>query len=302
MDAIRTYGISKTYRDKQVLDGVSITVREGDIYGLVGSNGAGKTTLMRIILGIAAPTNGNVEIFESGNLPDERRKIGALIEAPAINKRMTAFENMKVAAEALGVHNDAQLKRLLQHMNLEPDNPKKAANFSLGMKQRLGLAMAMIGNPQILILDEPTNGLDPTGIVEIRDLIRELNEAYGVTVLISSHLLSELGKLATVYGILKDGKLIKELREEDIALLAKPCIKLTVTDCPLTMSLLKDNGCEALAHSVNTVHVTTDGAHIAEIINLLSSNGVGILSVEQREGDLESEFIGLMGGVPHEKI
>lgn len=302
MDAIRTYGISKTYRDKQVLDGVSITVREGDIYGLVGSNGAGKTTLMRIILGIAAPTDGKVEIFESGNLSDERRKVGALVEAPAINKRMTAFENMKVAAEALGVHNDAQLKRLLQHMNLEPDNPKKAANFSLGMKQRLGLAMAMIGNPQILILDEPTNGLDPTGIVEIRDLIRELNEAYGVTVLISSHLLSELGKLATVYGILKDGKLIKELREEDIALIAKPYIKLTVTDCPLTMSLLKDNGYEALAHSVNTVHVTTDGAHIAEIINLLSSNGVSILSVEQREGDLESEFIGLMGGVPHEKI
>ncbi len=302
MDAIRTYDISKTYRDKQVLDGVSITVRQGDIYGLVGSNGAGKTTLMRIILGIAAPTDGKVEIFESDDLPNERRKIGALVEAPAINKRMTAFENMKVAAEALGVRNDAQLKRLLQHMNLEPENPKKVANFSLGMKQRLGLAMAMIGNPQILILDEPTNGLDPTGIVEIRDLIRQLNESYGVTVLISSHLLSELGKLATVYGILKDGKLIKELREEDIALLAKPYIKLTVTDCPRTMSLLKDNGYEAMAHSLNTVHVTTDSAHIAEVINMLSSNGVGILGVEQREGDLESEFIGLMGGVPHEKI
>lgn len=302
MDAIKTYNISKIYQSKKVLNDVNITVREGEIYGLVGSNGAGKTTLMRIILGIAAPSAGTVQIFESSDLLLQRRNIGALIESPALNKNLSAFDNMKLAAEALGVHNDTQLKRLLDHMDLDPDGSKRAGSFSLGMKQRLGLAMAMIGNPRLLMLDEPTNGLDPTGIVEIRELIRELNAHYGVTVLISSHLLSELQKLATAYGVLKNGVLVKEIRASELTELARPYVKLTVTDCPLTMNILKENGFDALACSVNCVHVIGANSDIARLITLLSDSGVGILGVEQCDGDLEAEFITLMGGISHEKV
>lgn len=202
MNVFETSHLTKKYgKNKVVLDDVNLTVREGDIYGLVGRNGAGKTTLIRILSGLATQTSGEVKIngaTTADALSYERRKIGSIIDSPALSTHLTAIENMKSMGYAIGVTNEEKLKDILHKVGLDPNNPTKVKNYSLGMKQRLAIAIALIGDPSILILDEPVNGLDPTGIFEVRELLQRLNRD-GVTILISSHLLAELqnSQLAT---------------------------------------------------------------------------------------------------------
>lgn len=222
--AVATHGITKIYGGVRRVDDVSISVRKGEVYGLIGKNGAGKTTLIRMILGIASPSSGTVELNGESTpraLSEERRKIGALIEQPAFYPRMTAAENLSVYARATGL-NKVDVKALLSLVGLEDAGKKTARNFSLGMKQRLAIAMALAGDPEILFLDEPVNGLDPTGILQVRELIRRLNEERGTTVVISSHLLGELGRVATAYGVMREGRLVSEVRGEELFALARP--------------------------------------------------------------------------------
>ena len=213
---IETKALTKKYGERAVVNQVSVHVKKGDIYGLIGKNGAGKTTLMRLILGLAVPTSGEVILFGGEKPASARKKIGSLVEAPALYKNETAYENMK-RFSYLAPTSDDEIKRLLEFVGLGDTGTKKAGAFSLGMKQRLGIAIALLGDPEILILDEPINGLDPAGIREIRNTITELNEK-GITFMISSHILDELGKIATNYGIVNDGVLeeisAKELQDK----------------------------------------------------------------------------------------
>ena len=213
---LRTNQLTKRYAHRTVVDHLSMTIHEGDIYGFIGKNGAGKTTLIRMITGLAAPDDGTILMFGSPDLPEGRKFTGTVIESPALYPGMTAKENLLAQYKLQGIRNESQADSILTLVGLDDAGTKKAKDFSLGMRQRLAIGIALIGNPKFLILDEPTNGLDPEGIKEIRDLILRLNHDRKITVLISSHILGELSKFATRYGIIHQGKLIDEFTEEQL--------------------------------------------------------------------------------------
>ena len=213
---LKTNHLTKRYGHRAVVENLSMTIHQGDIYGFIGKNGAGKTTLIRMVTGLAAPSDGSIQLFGSGSLLEGRRRIGTVIEAPAFYPGMTARENIVAFSKLQGLHDFSHTEDLLELVGLTHTGKKKCRNFSLGMKQRLAIAIALIGDPELLILDEPTNGLDPEGMKEVRDLILKLNQEKGITVLVSSHILGELSKFATRYGIIHHGKLIEEFTEEDL--------------------------------------------------------------------------------------
>ena len=238
---IETVDLSKKFPNKLAVDKVNIHVEKGDIYGLIGKNGAGKTTTMKMILGTLFPTEGEIFLFGNDNLNLERRRIGSLIEAPGLYKGCTAFENMKRFSLLYG-GDDKEINGLLEFVGLADAGKMKVRNFSLGMKQRLGLALALLGRPEVLVLDEPTNGLDPAGIKEIRDIIVKLNKEHGVTFIISSHLLDELGKIATYYGILNNGQLVEEVSAAELKERTKTCLIIESDDIDQTVVVLKEAG------------------------------------------------------------
>ena len=238
---IETVDLSKKFPNKLAVDKVNIHVEKGDIYGLIGKNGAGKTTTMKMILGTLFPTEGKIFLFGNDNLNLERRRIGSLIEAPGLYKGCTAFENMKRFSLLYG-GDDEEINGLLEFVGLADAGKMKVRNFSLGMKQRLGLALALLGRPEVLVLDEPTNGLDPAGIKEIRDIIVKLNKEHGVTFIISSHLLDELGKIATYYGILNNGQLVEEVSAAELKERTKTCLIIESDDIDQTVVVLKEAG------------------------------------------------------------
>ena len=214
-------GLSKRYKDFQALDGLSLHVPRGAIYGLVGRNGAGKTTLIRILCALQAPTAGAYTIggADSGDrrgIDKARRRLGAVVESPAVYQELTAEENLRVQYKTLGRRDFETIADLLALVGLEGTGRKKVRNFSLGMRQRLGIAVALAGEPELLILDEPVNGLDPQGIIEMRKLLQGLNRNRGVTILISSHILDELARLATHYGFIDRGRMVEEIAAADI--------------------------------------------------------------------------------------
>ena len=236
---IETKQVSKKFPNKLAVDKVSMHVQKGDIYGLIGRNGAGKTTIMKMILGTLFPTEGEIVIFGKSDLDNQRKRIGSLIEAPGIYKGCTAFENMKRFSILYG-GTDEDINSLLKFVGLANTGNMKAGRFSLGMKQRLGIALALLGNPEVLILDEPINGLDPAGIKEIRDIIIRLNKERGVTFVISSHLLDELGKIATHYGILSDGRLVDEISAEELQERCKTCLIIEANDLEKAQEMLRN--------------------------------------------------------------
>ncbi len=306
MNIIEASKITKSYGNRKILDGVDITVREGEIYGLVGRNGAGKTTLIRSILGLVEPDSGEIKIngaLGKNALEFERKKIGSLIDSPALIMHLSALDNLKAFALAFGRYDESKLRELLHTVGLNADDTLKVKNFSLGMKQRLAIAIALIGEPNILILDEPVNGLDPTGIFEVRELLQQLNHNMGVTILISSHLLTELGKLATSYGIIEKGKLVKELRSSDLDELCRPYIKVVVGDLKVALNVVVEN---YHAHDFeimpyNTIALYDTSKQIPEVVDMFNKANVPIVSIYQCEGDLESTFITLMGGLGNEE-
>lgn len=234
---LKTTNLTKQFGKKMAVNNVNMTIEKGDIYGFIGKNGAGKTTFMRLVLGTAFSTKGSIALFNGMPLEKARHRIGSLIEGPGLYKNCTAYENLKRFSLIYG-GTEKEIQEILQLIGLDNTGKKKAGKFSLGMKQRLGIGIALLGNPEFLILDEPVNGLDPAGIKEVRDLILRLNHEKKVTILISSHLLDELSKVVTKYGIINDGNLVEEVSASDLIERCKQKLTFTVNDIEKAVSIL----------------------------------------------------------------
>lgn len=292
---IETKGLCKQFPGKLAVDHVDMHVEKGDIYGFIGRNGAGKTTAMKVILGMLAPTEGEVFLFGQSDLPRQRKRIGSLIEAPGLFKNCTALENMRRQAILSG-GNEQKIKEILDFVGLGNVGKRPAKFFSLGMKQRLGIALALLGEPEILILDEPINGLDPAGIKEVRDLIVKLNKEKGVTFLISSHLLDELGKIATRYGIINDGKLVDEVEATVLMERCRKNLKLRVDDKEKTKALLeKAKLLGEYKENEDGLSLFGDFEDSASINELLVKAGVKVKELSFGENAFEDYFIERLG-------
>ncbi len=292
---LRTENLSKRFREKVAVNKVNMTIQRGDIYGFIGKNGAGKTTTMKLILGLNFADEGRIELF--GGMPPERarRKIGSLIEAPGLYKNCTAYENMK-RFSILSGGTEKDIRDCLYLVGLGNTGNKKAGEFSLGMRQRLGIAIALLGNPEFLILDEPINGLDPEGIKEIRDVILRLNHECGVTFLISSHLLDELAKVVTRYGIISDGVLLEEISSEELERRSRSGLKLVVDDVSKALTLLEGR-IERKDISIvgNALLIRADGEYAGKINGMLVRNGVEVRELSMQHGGFEDYFIERIG-------
>lgn len=276
---------------------------KGAIYGFIGKNGAGKTTLIRLICGLQAPTSGNYELYGVKNTDSRihrsRRRMGAVIETPSIYMDMTAEENLKEQYRIIGLPDFDSIPELLKLAGLENTGKKKAKNFSLGMCQRLGIALALAGDPDFLVLDEPTNGLDPQGIIEMRELILRLNREYQITFLISSHILDELSRLATHYGFIDGGHMVKEMSAKELDAACRKCIRVQVSDIRALIRVLDEMGLEYSVLS-DTMADIFARVNVSKFIHALSLQGCDIISMTEREESLESYYINLIGGKSHE--
>lgn len=293
---LRTKNLTKRFSKKLAVDSVNINVRKGDIYGFIGKNGAGKTTLIRIVAGLSKPTSGEVELFESKDLDKSREKIGTIIESPAIYPTLTAKQNLIAQQKLLGKNDMKEIDDLLNKVGLADTGKKKAKNFSLGMKQRLAIALSLLGNPEFLVLDEPINGLDPTGIKEVRDLILDLNKEHGVTVLISSHILGELSKMATAYGVISNGVLVDEFSAEDLASRVRKCLVVKVDNTELASKVIEENfnTKDYEVSGDSEIHLYDLFDESSKINTLLVQNGVTVNSITTVGDDYEPYFIELM--------
>lgn len=296
---LQTKDLSKKYKNFQALNGLSMNVPKGSIYGLVGKNGAGKTTLIRLICGLQKPTSGNFILYgissDKKEIVKARRRMGAVIETPSIYLNMTAEENLKQQYLVLGLPSFDGISDLLKLVGLEHTGKKKAKNFSLGMKQRLGIAVALAGDPDFLVLDEPINGLDPQGIVEIRELILKLNRERQITVLISSHILDELSRLATYYGMIDNGYMVRELSAEELENSCRKCIYIEVTDTSILAHVLDDMQIEYKIISKNTANVFAK-INVSKLAAALEQEHCEIFSMQEKDESLESYYISLVGG------
>lgn len=296
-------GLSKHYRHFKALEGLSIHVPKGSIYGLVGRNGAGKTTLIRLICGLQSPTSGEYILYGKKNtekgIMEARRRMGAVVETPSIYSDMTAEENVRQQYQILGIPSFEGIRELLDLVGLGDTGKKKAKNFSLGMRQRLGIAVALAGDPDFLVLDEPANGLDPEGIIEMRELILRLNQERQITVLISSHLLDELSRLATHYGFLDHGRMVKELSAEELEEACQKCIRLRISDIKAFSQALERAGLEYKIRSRGEADVYGE-VNLSQLILELTGEGCQVLGVQEHNESLESYFMGLVGGGGHE--
>ena len=295
--------LNKNYRHSHALHNFSMHIPKGAIYGFVGENGAGKTTLIRTICGLQAPTSGTYSLYGVKNtdkcIREAQQRIGAVVESPAVYLDMNAENNLKYQYHVLGLPTYDGLKELLHLVGLEKTGRKKVRNYSLGMKQRLGIAVALVGNPDFLILDEPTNGLDPQGIIELRELILKLNRQRQITVLISSHNLDELSRIATHYGFIVNGAMAKEITAEELDKACRKCAVLTVTDTGVLARALDLLGLEYVILSGSTANVYGE-IPISELTLELAKNQCRILSLHEKDETLESYYINLTGGGRYE--
>ena len=294
--------LSKRYGRFKALDQLTMQVPRGAIYGLVGKNGAGKTTLIRVICGLQAPTSGAYALYgtDSRNqrITRARRRMGAVVETPSIYLDMTAEDNLKQQYRVLGLPSFEGIPELLALVGLENTGRKKAKNFSLGMKQRLGIAIALAGDPDFLVLDEPVNGLDPQGIIEIRELILKLNRERQITVLVSSHILDELSRLATHYGFIDGGRMLKELSAAELEAACRKCARLTVTDMKVLARVLDGMNVEYKVLSDTQADVYAK-LNVSQLTLALAEQGCEVSTLEERDESLESYYVNLVGGERH---
>ena len=299
---LETNALTKSYGRFKALDALTMGVPKGAVYGLVGKNGAGKTTLIRLICGLQEPTSGEYTLYGRKNsdrdLNKSRRRMGAVVETPSIYLDMTAEDNLKQQYRILGLPSFEGIPELLELVGLPDTGKKKAKNFSLGMKQRLGIAVALAGDPDFLVLDEPVNGLDPQGIIEIRELILKLNRERQITVLISSHILDELSRLATHYGFIDGGRMLKEISAAGLEAACRKCMRLTVTDTKAMAPALDELGVEYTIWS-DTLADLYGEASITALTIALHDAGCDVLSVHERNESLESFYVNLVGGERH---
>ena len=294
--------LTKKYKTGYALNGVNMTVNKGDIYGFVGENGSGKTTVIRIVSGIAFKTGGDFELFgansSSKDIVSARSKVGAVVESPSIYTNMTAYQNLKMQSIICGANSDDRIKEVLETVGLGYlySDKKKAGNFSLGMRQRLGIAMALLKEPEFIMLDEPMNGLDPAGIVEVRELIIKLNREKGITFLISSHILSELALVATKYGIISKGKIIKEITSDELKQACRKTTTIAVDDYCLLEKVLTD------FIDLKDTKMTVDGVKIYgdidlnNILKAILDAGLKINGVVTSNFSIEDYYMSVVGG------
>lgn len=296
---LKATGITKKYGAAKALDKVSIEIKRGMIYGLIGENGAGKSTFMRTIMGLNSIDEGSIELFGTTDLQAARRRMGQSIETPALYPELTARDNLRIQAANGGV-SDREIEDLLKMMRLENTGKKKAKNFSLGMRQRLAIANALITNPEFLILDEPTNGMDPAGMAEMREIIQRLVKERGITVLLSSHLLDELSQIATHYGILHEGHLIKELSKEELAQESRQFIKIDTSATEQAVTVLDSLGYrDYFVQSSRVIQLFEGIDQVAAINQALVEAKVPVDGIHLVGQKLEDYFLQLTGGNPH---
>lgn len=296
---LETNALSKRYGRSEVLSQLSMHVPKGSIYGFVGKNGAGKTTLIRLICGLQNPTAGEYVLYgksnRSGEMRQSRRRMGAMVETPSIYPYMSAEDNLKVRYRMLGMPSYEGIPELLDLVGLKDVGKKFVKNFSLGMRQRIGIAVALAGNPDFLVLDEPANGLDPEGIIEIRELILKLNREQQVTVLITSHILDELSRIATHYGFLDHGHMVKEVSTKELEQACRKCMRLEVSDTEAAVPVMDQRGWQYTVLPDHQVDVFEE-IHVTELVMALAERECEVISLQEREESLESYFINLIGG------
>ena len=302
MAVIQTMGLSKRYRDKWAVDHLELTVEQGDIYGFIGRNGAGKSTTLKLLCGLAQPTQGEALIF---NRPIQdtvaRRRVGALIEQPGLYPELSGRENLRLYATLLGVDSpETQVEEILRTVGLSAKEKKPVKQYSMGMKQRLGVGLALLGGPDLLLLDEPINGLDPEGIREMRELLLRLNRERGLTLLISSHILGELSKIATRYGIIQQGKMVEQLTAGELAQKCTDYLHLRCDQPQKAAALLEREfqlpRWEMRPEGEIRIYETVDAKAVGQA---LAQAGIAVEEMGLHRQDLESYFLERMGGEDH---
>lgn len=300
---LKTDALSKKYGNYKALNGLSMHVPKGSIYGFVGKNGAGKTTLIRLICGLQDPTSGGYTLYGRKNtdkdIAKSRRRMGAVVETPSIYLDMTSEENLRQQYRILGLPSFDGVHDILKLVGLEHTGKKKAKHFSLGMRQRLGIAVALAGDPDFLALDEPINGLDPQGIIEMRELILKLNRERQITVLISSHILDELSRLATHYGFIDNGRIVKEMSVSELEAACRKCVQVEVSDVKTLARVLDGMKIEykILSDTQADVFARLNVSHLAAA---LAEENCEIISMQERDESLESYYVSLVGGGKNE--
>ena len=296
---LETQALCKRYGKFEALHTLTMAVPRGAIYGLVGKNGAGKSTLLRLICGLQEPTDGSFSLYgtdaHSRDIGRARAHIGAVVETPALYLGMTARENLREQALSLGLADGGNIAELLSLVGLPDTGKKRVRHFSLGMRQRLGIAMALMGNPDFLILDEPINGLDPQGIMGIRELILKLNRERGITVLVSSHILDELSKIATHFGFIHEGRMVRQEEAETLKKSFRRYVSLRVSDVHACAAALDAAGLAFETAGGNEVLLFSD-ISLTKLVEVLSANACELLSATERDESLETYFMDLVGG------
>lgn len=300
---LETHALKKSYGHFKALNGLSMNVPKGTIYGFIGKNGAGKTTLIRLICGMQEPDAGEYTIYGIDGrrkaIARARKRMGAVVETPSVYLDMTAEDNLKLQYRVLGLPSFDGIPKLLRLVGLENTGRKRAGEFSLGMKQRLGIAVALAGDPDFLVLDEPVNGIDPQGIVEIRELILKLNREYGITVLVSSHILDELARLATHFGFIDNGQIVKEISAEELNSVCRKCVRLTVSDINTLSRILDEMKFEYAIISGSEADVFGK-INVTELVLALADENCRVLSIREHDESLENYYINLIGGMKNE--
>ena len=288
---LTTDNLTKKYGEKTAAGNINIHIREGEIYGLIGRNGAGKTTIMRMISGLSAPTSGSYQ-FHS----DDSSGIGVLIESPGIYANRTAFDNIKIKCIAMGCYSKEYVNDLLKIVGLDNTGNKHAGSFSLGMRQRLGIALALTGDPKLIVLDEPINGLDPQGIAEVRETLEKLRDEKGITIMISSHILDELGKLADSYGIINNGELIDEFTNEELMSRCGQYVTVRTDDNVKAADIIKSMGIDNVEINGNAIRIEECLDRTAEINKKLVTAGIAVNELHITNISLEDYYLSLTGG------
>ena len=302
MSVIQTMGLSKRYKDRWAVDHLDLRVEQGDIYGFIGQNGAGKSTTLKLLCGLARPTQGEALIFGKPVRDSvARRRVGALIEQPGLFPDLSGRENLRLCATLLGLDSpERQVEEILKTVGLAPKEKKPVRHYSMGMKQRLGVALALLGGPDLLLLDEPINGLDPEGIREMRELLLRLNRERGLTILVSSHILGELSKIATRYGIIQEGRMVEQISAGELQ-----------QKCTDYLHLRPDQPQKAAALLERELHLSRwemrpegeiriyEAADARAVGQILAQAGIAVEEMGLHRQDLESYFLERMGGTDH---
>lgn len=300
---LETENINKKYGQFNALNNLNMHIPKGAIYGLIGKNGAGKTTLIRIICGLQKVTSGKYTIYgisdNSRKIVEARKRLGGIVETPSICLDMTAEDNLKEQYKIIGLPSYDNLEEILKLVKLNDTGKKTAKHFSLGMKQRLGLAIALVGNPDLLILDEPINGLDPEGIIEIRELILRLNKEKGITFLISSHYLDELSKIATFYGIIDKGRIIKEIDKNELEQNFRKRTQITITNLKECVKYLEEKRLSYKVISDNTINIY-EKINVSELVIELSKRNCTVNDYQEKGESLENYYLNLIGGASND--